>query len=136
MARLTRAASINASRRGVLGGVCGSEGQQGDVLARAQELGSLPTCCSRMRRNPVGKVLARESGSGAGSLGLLGGPAWLQGSGGHPSGRRGAWESERGRGRERERVAAWPRRAQELLPRDHDDNLAQIGPPPSSLGLR
>ena len=89
MARLTRAASINASRRGVLGclaGVCGSEGQQGDVLARAQELGSLPTCCGRTRRNPVGKVLARESGSGAGSLGLLGGPAWLQGSGGHPSG--------------------------------------------------
>ena len=49
------------------------------MLARAQELGSLPTCCGRTRRNPVGKVLARESGSGAGSLGLLGGPAWLQG---------------------------------------------------------
>ena len=44
MARLTRAASINASRRGVPGclvGVYGSEGQQGDVLARAQELGSV-----------------------------------------------------------------------------------------------
>ena len=127
-----------SSLRGIRGGravVCGREEGQGRELTRARGLASRAASAATGGYGG-GTVLGR------GERELLGEP-WL--AGGARFGSRGAADTRRGEGGpgrargdagERERVAAWPRRAQELLPRDHDDNLAQIGPSPCSLGLR
>ena len=94
-----------------VGGIVACPGVVGSVSGAGWSgQGGRGTGCTPGARRLAGIQSSRGfgTGRGRGSCGLRGGLAWVQGERRTLVEARGAWESERGRGREREWVAAWP----------------------------